>query len=135
METDAPNKDLKFLVVEDFEYMRNFIKDMLIRIGYNDVVTASEGQEAISLLEQDQNINFVISDWDMPKVDGLELLQWLRKNQATKTVPFIMVSGEVKKENLIEAVKSGVNKYIAKPFNETVLKKAIASTLDEEPSK
>ena len=114
---------MKFLVVDDSSTMRRIVVNSLQRIGFTDVVEAGDGKEA---LEQfDASIRFVITDWNMPNMTGIELLKEVRKDPKLKHLPFLMVTAEADKENIVEAVKSGVSNYIVKPFNAATLKEKI----------
>jgi two-component system chemotaxis response regulator CheY len=116
---------MKILVVDDFSTMRRIIKNILKQIGFTSIDEAENGEIALSKIG-DGNYDFVISDWNMPEMTGIELLKMVRANEATKDLPFLMVTAEAKKENVIEAVKAGVNNYIVKPFTAEVLREKIS---------
>jgi two-component system chemotaxis response regulator CheY len=120
-----PPPDLKILVVDDFPTMRKIVRQVLRQLGYNDVQEAEDGEAALRILRQKPDIQFVISDWNMPNVTGIELLKSVRADPALKSLPFLMVTAEADKENIVEAVKSGVSSYIVKPFNAATLKEKI----------
>ena len=120
-----PPPDLKILVVDDFPTMRKIVRQVLRQLGYNDVQEAEDGEAALRILRQKPDIQFVISDWNMPNVTGIELLKSVRSDPALKSLPFLMVTAEADKENIVEAVKSGVSSYIVKPFNAATLKEKI----------
>lgn len=111
----------KILVVDDFATMRRIIKNILKQLGYTDVEEADDGGTGMERLVQG-GIDFVITDWNMPNVSGLELIKGIRADPALKTTPILMVTAEAMKENIIEAVKAGVNNYVVKPFTAEVLK-------------
>lgn len=120
-----PPPDLKILVVDDFPTMRKIVRQVLRQLGYNDVHEAEDGEAALKILHQKPDIQFVISDWNMPNVTGIELLKSVRADPNLKGLPFLMVTAEADKENIVEAVKSGVSSYIVKPFNAATLKEKI----------
>ncbi|MFZ9519886.1 MAG: chemotaxis response regulator CheY [Silvanigrellaceae bacterium] len=120
-----PPTDLKILVVDDFPTMRKIVRQVLRQLGYNDVQEAEDGEAALRILREKPDIQFVISDWNMPNITGIELLKSVRSDPALKGLPFLMVTAEADKENIVEAVKSGVSSYIVKPFNAATLKEKI----------
>ncbi len=119
---------MKFLVVDDFSTMRRIIKNLLRDIGYTDVVEAEDGKLALSQLKTGQ-IDFVITDWNMPNMTGLELLKEIRKEKGFDELPVLMVTAESRKEQIVEAAKSGVNGYIVKPFNAQTLREKLDKIL------
>ncbi|NBO37485.1 response regulator [bacterium] len=120
-----PPPDLNILVVDDFPTMRKIVRQVLRQLGYNNVHEAEDGEAALRMLKQKSDIEFVISDWNMPNMTGIELLKAVRAEQSLKGLPFLMVTAEADKENIVEAVKSGVSSYIVKPFNAATLKEKI----------
>ncbi|MHB1645749.1 MAG: chemotaxis response regulator CheY [bacterium] len=120
----ALDLSMKILVVDDFSTMRRIIKNILKQIGFTDIDEAENGQVALSKIN-DNNYDLVVSDWNMPEMTGIELLKAVRANEAIKDTPFLMVTAEAKKENVVEAVKAGVNNYIVKPFTAEVLQEKI----------
>jgi two-component system chemotaxis response regulator CheY len=108
-------KGLTALVVDDFTTMRRIIRNILRELGFGNVVDAEDGAAAVKVLES-QKVDVVISDWNMPVMTGLELLKWVRANEATKNLPFLMVTAEAQKENIMDAVKAKVSNYVVKPF-------------------
>lgn len=120
-----PGFDTKILIVDDFPTMRKIIRQVLSQIGYSDVLEANDGQMALEVLKQNPDIKFVISDWNMPNLTGIELLRAIRSNPEHCNVPFLMVTAEADKENIVEAVKNGANNYIVKPFNAATLRDKI----------
>jgi two-component system chemotaxis response regulator CheY len=114
--------DMKILIVDDFPTMRRIVKTLLRQNGYQNIVEAEDGVQAYSMLQTITDIEMVISDWNMPNMTGLELLKTVRADPKVKHLPFLMVTAEAEKENIIEAVKAGVNNYVVKPFNGTTLK-------------
>jgi two-component system chemotaxis response regulator CheY len=122
----AIDLSMRILVVDDFSTMRRIIKNILKQIGFANVDEAENGQAALAKIGDGGNYDFVISDWNMPEMTGIELLKQVRANEATKDLPFLMVTAEAKKENVVEAVKAGVNNYIVKPFTAEVLQEKIS---------
>jgi two-component system chemotaxis response regulator CheY len=118
--------DMKILVVDDFPTMRRIVKTLMRQNGYTNFVEAEDGQLGFKMLESTPDIEFVISDWNMPNMTGLEFLKAVRADARFKHLPFLMVTAEAEKENIIEAVKSGVSNYIVKPFTGATLAEKIA---------
>lgn len=115
---------IKVLVADDFATMRKIVRNILKQIGFEDIVEAEDGTAALQILKTEK-IGLVVTDWNMPNMTGLELLQHIRKNPATAQVPVLMVTAEGLKENVLEAVKAGVNNYVVKPFTAEVLQEKI----------
>lgn len=122
-----PNPQMNILVVDDFPTMRKIVKSVLKQLGYQNIVEAEDGQLALNILNTNANIEFIVSDWNMPNMTGIELLKTVRahKDARIKALPFLMVTAEADKDNIVEAVKSGVNNYIVKPFNAATMKEKI----------
>ena len=114
------NLNTKFLVVDDFSTMRRIVRNLLKELGYGNVDEAEDGAIALRKL-QSGGFNFVITDWNMPNMDGLQLLQSIRADTELKHVPVLMVTAEAKKENIIAAAQAGANGYIVKPFSSVTL--------------
>lgn len=120
----APDKNMKILVVDDFSTMRRIVKNILRQLNFVNIIEADDGSTALEILQREK-IEFVVSDWNMPKMTGLELLKAIRADDALKHIPFLMVTAEAQQENIIEAVKSGVSNYIVKPFTAETLSQKI----------
>jgi two-component system chemotaxis response regulator CheY len=116
----------KFLVVDDFSTMRRIVRNLLKELGYTNVDEAEDGAMALSKLRAEK-FDFVVSDWNMPIMDGLTMLQNIRADPALAKLPVLMVTAEAKKENIIAAAQAGANGYVVKPFT--------AATLDEKLGK
>ena len=115
---------MKVLVVDDFATMRKIVRNILKQIGFEDITEAEDGNAALRVLKNEK-IGLVVTDWNMPNMSGLELLQEIRRNGQTQKIPVLMVTAEGLKENVMEAVKAGVNNYVVKPFTAEVLQEKI----------
>jgi two-component system, chemotaxis family, chemotaxis protein CheY len=120
-----PSK-IKFLVVDDFSTMRRIVRNLLKELGFTNVDEAEDGVAALQKL-QGGGFDFIVSDWNMPNMDGLTLLQTVRADAALKGLPMLMITAEAKKENIIAAAQAGASGYIVKPFT--------AATLNEKLTK
>ncbi|HEY4706967.1 MAG TPA: chemotaxis response regulator CheY [Thermodesulfobacteriota bacterium] len=118
------DQNMKILVVDDFSTMRRIIKNILREIGYNNVDEADDGTTALEKLRAGK-FDFVVTDWNMPNMPGIELLKVIRSDDALKDMPVLMVTAEAAKENVVTAVQAGVNNYIVKPFTAAALKERI----------
>lgn len=114
-----PSK-IKFLVVDDFSTMRRIVRNLLKELGFTNVDEAEDGVVALAKL-QGGGFDFVVSDWNMPNMDGLTLLQTVRSDPTLKDLPFLMITAEAKKENIIAAAQAGASGYIVKPFTAATL--------------
>lgn len=123
------NKDLKFLVVDDYSTMRRIIKNLLHDLGYANVTEADDGKTALPLL-QNGNFDFLITDWNMPGMAGLDLLKAVRANEKLKKLPVLMLTAEAKREQIVEAAQAGVSGYVIKPFTAQTLKEKIDKILE-----
>ena len=124
------DQNMKILTVDDFSTMRRIIRNMLRQLGYTNIVEAEDGAEALSLLQREK-MDFVISDWNMPNMNGLDLLKAIRADDNLKPIPVLLVTAEALKENVVEAVKAGVNNYVVKPFTAEKLKEKIDAIFKE----
>lgn len=111
---------LKVLVVDDMSTMRRIVKNVLKQIGFTDLVEAANGQDALSKLKAG-GVGLVVSDWNMPIMQGIDLLRAVRADAELKHLPFLMVTAEAQKENIIEAVQAGASNYVVKPFTAEAL--------------
>ena len=114
---------MKFLVVDDSVTMRRIIINALQRIGYTDIVEAADGRDALAKF--DESIGFIITDWNMPHMSGVEFARAVRSKPQGLSVPIMMVTTRGAREDIVAAVEAGVNNYILKPFTPTVLKEKI----------
>lgn len=124
----AVNKDMSILIVDDYKTMLRIIRNLLNQLGFRNIEEATDGGMAIEKLKE-KKYDLIISDWNMEPVSGLDFLKFVRSNEDTKRVPFIMVTAESKTENVIIAKKAGVSNYIVKPFNANVLKEKLTAVL------
>jgi two-component system chemotaxis response regulator CheY len=122
----AADPNMKILVVDDFATMRRIIKNILTQLGFKNIIEADDGTTALNVLKTEK-IGLIVSDWNMPKMTGLDLLKAVRADAAMATTPFIMVTAEAQQDNIILAVKAKVSQYIVKPFT--------AETLSEKLNK
>ena len=120
------DKGMSILVVDDFPTMRRIVRSLLKELGFTNVEEAEDGQEALGKLKGG-DFEFVVSDSNMPNLDGLEMLKQIRADEAMKALPVLMVTAEAKKENIVAAAQAGANGYIVKPFT--------AATLEEKLNK
>lgn len=118
------NKDMKILVVDDFSTMRRIIKNLLKDLGFTNIVEADDGATALPILKSG-GIDFLVTDWNMPKMTGIDLLKHVRADPELRHTPILMVTAEAKREQIIAAAQAGVNGYIIKPFTAGVLKEKI----------
>jgi two-component system, chemotaxis family, chemotaxis protein CheY len=122
------SKDMKFLVVDDYSTMRRIIKNLLHDLGYANVTEADDGNTALPMLKKG-GYDFLITDWNMPGMAGLDLLKAVRADDALKAMPVLMLTAEAKREQIVEAAQAGVNGYVIKPFTAATLKEKIDKIL------
>ena len=118
------DKNIKILIVDDFSTMRRIIKNLLRELGFNNVTEADDGVTALPML-QAGSYDFLITDWNMPGMMGIDLLRAVRADAKLNTLPVLMVTAESKKDQIIEAAQAGVNGYVVKPFTAGTLKEKI----------
>ncbi len=123
---------MKLLVVDDSSTMRRIIKNTLQRLGYKDILEGEDGLQGWGVLNENPDIGMLITDWNMPEMNGLELVKKVRADARFKDLPIIMVTTEGGKAEVITALKAGVNNYIVKPFTPQVLKEKLAAVLGIE---
>jgi two-component system chemotaxis response regulator CheY len=120
--------DIKFLVVDDFSTMRRIIKNLLHDLGYKNVSEADDGTTALPMLKSGK-FDFLITDWNMPGMPGLDLLKQVRADATLAAMPVLMLTAEAKREQIVEAAQAGVNGYVIKPFTAATLKEKIDKIL------
>ncbi|HEX7768097.1 MAG TPA: chemotaxis response regulator CheY [Nitrospira sp.] len=116
--------NMKILVVDDMSTMRRIVKNILKQLGFSNMEEAENGQEALQKLRTEP-FGFVVSDWNMPVMPGIEMLRAIRADEKLKHIPVLMVTAEAQKENLIEAIQAGVNNYVVKPFTAETMQEKI----------
>jgi two-component system chemotaxis response regulator CheY len=126
----AVDKMMNVLVVDDYKSMIRIVRGLLNQLGFMNVDEASDGVTALRMIK-DKSYGLVLSDWNMQPMTGLELLQQVRAEAATRAVPFVMVTAEAKAENVVAARQAGVNNYVIKPFTLAVLKQKLTTVLGE----
>ena len=120
----ALDKNMKILIVDDFSTMRRIIKNLLRDLGFTNTVEADDGTTALPIL-QAGTIDFLVTDWNMPGMTGIELLRAVRADDKLKSIPVLMVTAEAKRDQIIAAAQAGVNGYVVKPFTAVALKEKI----------
>ncbi len=115
---------MKILIVDDFSTMRRIIKNLLRDLGFNNTQEADDGLTALPML-QSGNFDFLVTDWNMPGMQGIDLLKAVRADDKLVTLPVLMVTAEAKREQIVEAAQAGVNGYVVKPFTAATLKEKI----------
>jgi two-component system, chemotaxis family, chemotaxis protein CheY len=118
------DKNMKILIVDDFSTMRRIIKNLLRDLGFNNTSEADDGSTALPML-QSGNFDFLITDWNMPNMPGIDLLRAVRADEKLKSMPVLLVTAEAKRDQIVEAAQAGVNGYIIKPFTAETLREKI----------
>ena len=121
-----PDQNMKILAVDDFSTMRRIVRNILRQLGYSNILEADDGTSALEQLKHDK-VDFIITDWNMPNMSGLDLIKAVRADSNLKDIPVLLVTAEALKENVVAAVQAGVNGYIVKPFTAETLKEKIDS--------
>lgn len=124
------DKNMRFLVVDDFNTMRRIMRNLLKELGFNNVEEAEDGVDALTKLRAG-GFDFVISDWNMPNMDGLQLLQTIRADATLGKLPVLMVTAEAKKENIIAAAQAGASGYVVKPFTAATLEEKLGKIFEK----
>ncbi len=123
------DKSIKILVVDDFSTMRRIIKNLLRDLGFNNVVEAEDGNSALPMLRSG-NFDFLVTDWNMPGMSGIELLKAVRSDPKLASLPVLMVTAEAKRDQIVDAAQAGVNGYVVKPFTAQTLKEKLDRIFD-----
>ena len=118
------DKNMNILVVDDFSTMRRIVKNLLVEIGFSNIEEADDGKTALPILENG-GIDFLVTDWNMPGMAGIDLLKAVRANPKLSSLPVLMVTAEAKREQIMEAAEAGVNGYVVKPFTADTLKEKV----------
>lgn len=124
----AVDMSMPILIVDDYKTMLRIVRNLLKQLGFENVDEASDGSEALGKLRE-KKFDLVISDWNMEPMTGIQLLKEVRGDENLKNLPFIMITAESKKENVVAAAQAGVNNYIVKPFNAATLKTKLTSVI------
>jgi len=127
------NLKIKVLVVDDFPTMRRIVKNLLKQLGFEDIDEAEDGSQALGKLKAG-GYGLVVSDWNMPVMEGIDLLKHVRSDETLKAIPFLMVTAEAEKDKVITAIKAGVDNYVVKPFTAEILKEKLEKIADKKPS-
>ncbi len=127
------NFKIRVLVVDDFPTMRRIVKNLLKQLGFENIDEAENGEDALNKLKSGE-YGLVVSDWNMPVMEGIELLRNVRNDPQLKDIAFLMVTAEAEKEKVIEAIKAGVDNYVVKPFTGEVLKEKLEKIAQKKPS-
>ncbi len=123
------NKNMRILIVDDFSTMRRIVKNLLTDLGFTNTAEAEDGNSALTALRT-STIDFVVTDWNMPGMTGIELLRSIRADDKLKHLPVLMVTAEAKREQIIEAAQAGVNGYIIKPFTAQTLQEKLGKIFE-----
>ncbi|MCY0965124.1 chemotaxis response regulator CheY [Oceanospirillaceae bacterium G-43] len=118
------NKNMKILIVDDFSTMRRIVKNLLRDLGFTNTAEADDGSTALPMLQQG-DFDFLVTDWNMPGMTGIDLLRKVRADERLRHLPVLMVTAEAKREQIVAAAQAGVNGYVVKPFTAAVLKEKI----------
>lgn len=121
--------NMKVLIVDDFATMRRILRNILKQIGFTNIIEADDGKSAFKELKKEK-FDLVLCDWNMPEMPGIELLNKVRSDDELKDLPFIMVTAEAQKENIVEAVKAGVSNYVVKPFTAETISEKLKKVFD-----
>ena len=122
--------NIRVLVVDDFATMRRIIKGVLKQLGFSNIIEAEDGDVALEELKKDE-YGLILADWNMPNMSGLELLKAVRSDKDLQRIPFIMVTAEGQKDNILEAVKAGVSNYVIKPFTPETINEKLKKVFKE----
>lgn len=128
------NKDMKILIVDDFSTMRRIIKNLLRDLGFTNTAEADDGVSALPML-QNGSFDFLVTDWNMPGMTGIDLLKAVRADAKLRNLPVLMVTAEAKRDQIVEAAQAGVNGYVVKPFTAAVLKEKIEKIFERVDAK
>lgn len=131
-------KNIKILVCDDMVMIRSVVRKALAEVGYKNIVEAADGKEAMELITENQKNNsqfdIVFMDWNMPNMNGIEVVQTCKQNPHLAQIPFIMISAERDHKNIVQALNSGVEDYIMKPFSPAILSRKITKVIGQKQS-
>lgn len=126
--------NMKFLVVDDFSTMRRIVRNLLKELGFTNVQEAEDGADGLNKLRAEE-FDFVVSDWNMPNMTGIDMLRAIRADAKLKHLPVLMVTAEAKRENIIEAAQAGASGYVVKPFTAATLDEKLKKIFEKMPTK
>ena len=121
--------NMKVMIVDDFATMRRILRNILKQIGFKNIIEADDGKHALKELKKEK-VDLIMCDWNMPEMPGIELLKNVRSDDELKEIPFVMVTAEAQKDNILEAVKSGVSNYVVKPFTAETITEKLSKIFD-----
>jgi len=121
--------NMKVLIVDDFAGMRKIVGNILKHIGFKNIIEADDGKSALKVLKKGK-VDLILSDWNMPEMPGIDLLKAVRSDGELKDIPFVMVTAEAHKDNIVEAVKAGVSGYVVKPFTAETISDKLTKVFD-----
>ncbi|MFK4753890.1 chemotaxis response regulator CheY [Oceanobacter sp. wDCs-4] len=127
------DKNMKILIVDDFSTMRRIVKNLLRDLGFTNTAEADDGSTALPMLQQG-DFDFLVTDWNMPGMTGIDLLKKVRADERLRSLPVLMVTAEAKREQIVAAAQAGVNGYVVKPFTAAVLKEKIEKIFERVES-
>ncbi|MFN4896957.1 MAG: response regulator [Pseudomonadota bacterium] len=119
------DKKMRILIVDDFASMRQIVRKTLVSLGFENISEAAGAVDAVRKIQDGERFEFIISDWNMPNMTGLEFLNYIRGSDAMGKIPFLMITAEAQRENIIQAAKAGVSQYIVKPFTAEALQQKV----------
>lgn len=123
------DKQMRILIVDDFASMRQIVRRTLSSLGFENISEAAGAVDAVRKMREGEQFELIISDWNMPNMTGLELLTFVRGTSAMGKVPFLMITAEASRDNIIQAAKAGVSQYIVKPFTAEALQQKLETIL------
>lgn len=126
--------NMKFLVVDDFSTMRRIVRNLLKELGFTNITEAEDGVDGLNRLRAEE-FDFVVSDWNMPNMTGIDMLRAIRSDPKLKHLPVLMVTAEAKRENIIEAAQAGASGYVVKPFTAATLDEKLKKIFEKMPTK
>ena len=129
------DRNMKILVVDDFPTMRRIVKTLFKQLGYENMVEAEDGAKALEVLKSSPGIEFICSDWNMPNMTGLDFLKAVRADPKFKHIPFLMITAEAEKQNIVDAVQAGVSNYVVKPFTGQTLQEKLTKIFQAHNAK
>jgi len=121
--------NMKVLIVDDFATMRRIVRNILKQIGFKNIIEADDGKSALKELKKGK-VDLILCDWNMPEMPGIDLLKAVRSDNELKDIPFVMVTAEAQKDNIVEAVKAGVSNYVVKPFTAETISEKLTKVFD-----